>query len=57
MIGLQALSEFAPLIFSPDINFTVNVKLSADPNFSKSFQVDRTNMVVLQRIEVMRDVR
>lgn len=52
MIGLQALSEFAPLIFSPDLNFNVNVKLSSYPGFEKSFQVDKNNMIVLQKAEV-----
>ncbi len=52
MIGLQALSEFAPLVFSPDVSFTVNVKLSAEASYDKTFQVNKANIVVLQEEEV-----
>ena len=49
VIGLQALSEFAPLVFSTDIDFTVKISTG---DFSKSFNVDKNNMIILQRVEV-----
>jgi hypothetical protein len=52
VIGLQALSEFAPLVFSSDVSFTVNVKLSAEASYDKTFQVNKDNLVVLQEEEV-----
>ena len=52
MIGLQALSEFAPLVFSSDVHFTVDVRLSAEATYSKSFKVNKDNLIVLQEDEV-----
>ena len=52
MIGLQALSQFAPLVFSSDVSFTLNVKLSAKASYDKTFQVNKNNLVVLQEEEV-----
>lgn len=53
MIGLQALSEFAELIYTPDIDFTVRLTLSADSNFQKTITVNQQNSMVLQLVEVM----
>ena len=52
MIGLQALSEFAELIYSPDIDFTVQLTSSADPSFSETVNVNQQNAMVLQLVEV-----
>ena len=53
MIGLQALSEFAELIYTPDIDFTVQLTSSVDSNFKKTVTVNQQNSVVLQLVEVM----
>lgn len=53
VIGLQALSEFAELIYTPDVDFTVQLTLSADPNFKKTISVNRQNSMVLQLVEVI----
>ena len=55
MIGLQALSEFAELIYSPDIDFTVQLTSSVDPNFKKTITVNQQNSMVLQLVEVIND--
>ena len=52
MIGLQALSEFAELIYTPDIDFTVRLSLIGDPFFSKTVTVNQQNSMVLQLVEV-----
>ena len=52
VIGLQALSEFAPLIFSSDVSFTIDVGQSSDKSYKKTFKVDKDNMIVLQQQEV-----
>jgi hypothetical protein len=52
VVGIQALSQFASLIFSPDVSFTLNVKLSAEASYDKTFQVNKNNLVVLQEEEV-----
>ena len=52
MIGLQALSEFAELIYAPDIDFTVRLSLTGDPLFSKTVTVNQQNSMVLQLVEV-----
>ena len=49
MIGLQALSEFAPLVFSKDNKFEVKILTT---NFTQGFRVNEYNMLVLQRVEV-----
>ena len=53
MIGLQALSEFAELIYTPDIDFTVQLSSSVDPNFKKTVTVNQQNSMVLQLVEVI----
>lgn len=55
MIGLQALSEFAELIYTPDIDFTVQLTSSVDPNFKKTITVNQQNSMVLQLVEVRTD--
>jgi len=52
VIGLQALSEFAELIYSPDIDFTVQLTSSADPSFSETVNVNQQNAMVLQLVEI-----
>ncbi|XP_028411916.1 CD109 antigen-like isoform X2 [Dendronephthya gigantea] len=52
VIGLQALSVFAPLVFSSDVHFTVDVGLSAKAGYSKSFSVNKDNLIVLQEEEL-----
>lgn len=52
VIGLQALSEFAELVYTPDIDFTVQLTSSADPSFSRIIKVDHQNSMVLQLVEV-----
>lgn len=53
VIGLQALSEFAELIYSPDIDFTVELTSTVDPNFRKTISVNQQNSMVLQLVEVI----
>lgn len=53
VVGLQALSEFAELIYSPDIDFTVQLTSSADSNFRKTMTVNQQNSMVLQLVEVI----
>lgn len=55
VIGLQALSEFAELIYTPDIDFTVQLMSSVDPNFRKTVTVNQQNSMVLQLVEVITD--
>ena len=55
MIGLQALSEFAELIYSPDVDFTVQLTSSVDPNFQKTITVNQQNSMVLRLVEVIID--
>lgn len=52
VIGLQALSEFAELVYTPDIDFTVQLTSSADPSFSRIIKVDHQNSMVLQLVEL-----
>lgn len=52
MIGLQALSEFAGLIYTADIDFTVQLSLTADPFFSKTITVNQQSSMVLHLVEV-----
>lgn len=52
VIGLQALSEFAELIYAPDIDFTVRLSLTGDPFFSKTVTVNQQNSMVLQLVEI-----
>lgn len=52
VIGLQALSEFAELIYTPDIDFTVRLSLSGDPFFSKTVTVNQQNSMVLHLEEI-----
>lgn len=52
VIGLQALSEFAELIYTPDIDFTVQLMSSVDPNFRKTVTVNQQNSMVLQLVEI-----
>ena len=53
MIGLQALSEFAELIYTLDVDFTVQLASSVDPNFKKTVTVNQQNSMVLQLVEVI----
>lgn len=53
VIGLQALSEFAELIYTPDIDITVQLTSSVDPNFRKTITVNQENSMVLQLVEVI----
>ena len=53
-MGLQALAEFAELIYSPDIDFTVKLTSSADPTFSETINVNHQNSMVLQLVEVIK---
>jgi len=55
VIGLQALSEFAELIYTPDIDFTVQLTSSVDTNFGKTVTVNQQNSMVLQLVEVITD--
>ena len=52
MIGLQALSEFAGLMYTADIDFTVQLSLTADPFFSKTITVNQQSSMVLHLVEV-----
>ncbi|XP_073231989.1 CD109 antigen-like [Porites lutea] len=52
VMGLQALAEFAELIYSPDIDFTVTLSSSADPAFSETINVNQQNSMVLQLVEI-----
>ncbi|KAJ7374578.1 hypothetical protein OS493_004916 [Desmophyllum pertusum] len=52
VIGLQALSEFAELIYTPDIDFTVELTSTVDPNFRKTITVNQQNSLVLQLVEI-----
>ena len=52
-MGLQALAEFAELIYSPDIDFTVTLTSSVDPAFSETINVNQQNSMVLQLVEVI----
>ena len=52
VIGLQALSEFAELIYTSDTDFTVQLTSSADPSFSQTIKVNQQNSMVLQLVEV-----
>ncbi|XP_078364931.1 CD109 antigen-like isoform X2 [Oculina patagonica] len=52
VVGLQALSEFAELIYTPDIDFTVQLSSSADSNFRKIMTVNQQNSMVLQLVEI-----
>ena len=53
MIGLQALAEFAELIYSPDVAFTLQLTASADPTFSRTITVSQQNSMVLHLVEVI----
>ena len=53
VIGLQALSEFAELIYTPDIDFTVELTSTVDPNFRKTITVNQQNSLVLHLVEVI----
>lgn len=52
VIGLQALSEFAELIYTPDVDFTLQLTVSADPTFSRTITVNQQNSMVLQLVEL-----
>ena len=56
VIGLQALSEFAELIYTPDVDFTLQLTVSADPTFSRTITVNQQNSMVLQLVEVITHV-
>ena len=53
MIGLQALAEFAEMIYTPDVAFTLQLTASADPTFGRTITVNKQNSMVLQLIEVI----
>ena len=53
VIGLQALAEFAEMIYTPDVAFTLQLTASADPTFSRTITVNKQNSMVLQLIEVI----
>ena len=55
MIGLQALSEFAELIYTPNVDFSVQMTSSADSNFKKTVTVNQQNSMVLQLVEVINE--
>ncbi|KAK3746370.1 hypothetical protein QZH41_006300 [Actinostola sp. cb2023] len=50
VLGIQAMSEFAALIYSSSQNFQVKLSQSADKSFSKSFTVNTGNAMVLQQV-------
>ncbi|XP_015780239.1 PREDICTED: CD109 antigen-like [Acropora digitifera] len=52
VIGLQALAEFAEMIYTPDVAFTLQLTASADPTFSRTITVNKLNSMVLQLIEL-----
>lgn len=52
VIGLQALAEFAEMIYTPDVAFTLQLTASADPTFSRTITVNKQNSMVLQLIEL-----
>lgn len=52
VIGLQALAEFAEMIYTPDVAFTLQLTASADPTFSRTITVNQQNSMVLQLIEL-----
>ncbi|KAK3751287.1 hypothetical protein QZH41_012192, partial [Actinostola sp. cb2023] len=50
VLGIQAMSEFAALIYSPKLNFQLTLTHSAVTNFTKTLTVQDKNAMVLQQV-------
>ncbi|XP_031563993.1 CD109 antigen-like [Actinia tenebrosa] len=52
VLGIQAMSDFASFIYSPSKSFKVELTHSGDKTFSKTFNVDNNNEMVLQQVVI-----
>ena len=50
VLALQSLSEFAAMVYSNNFDLQITVKAGT---FSKQFQVNPTNALILQAVEVL----